>query len=677
MQKTAKNCRLLRESKNDIAVFDTHSLGLYTGRDSYAYNFSKDELRKHMLREKQTYKEEKVYPVFYRPFVPMWVYFDEVFNSSISRLSSIFPTPDTENLAIVVSGRVSDWFDAFITDRIVDYGFMHNTQIFPLYIYTEVRTPNGKTFQKQYNISNDALRLFQKTLKDPTITKEDIFSYVFGLLSTPFYVKRFRNNLSKELPRVPILKRFREISKLGRQLAGVQLIYQQYVWAAVVKEKKKGFAEYTIVKDDELQLLRAGVWPIFISQAFMWWDVITKEEEAKRIFPILIADGSNLIEYVERVKLDEENRELLINEKVKVEDIPEFALKFKIGNCSTIEWVSRYLVRQEDKETGIVWDPRLRVAEFVDIVKKLISFSWMCLEIKDDLNNLYVMSDKSIEEEMILNEVFNLDFHEFVDEYTDKASGKMPDFYLLSKEEGLPDLAIEVKTLRRDLDRPEYYEVPIPKYSLSFRNFWVVLRLNLMPLKEVSPKKVLELWENLGKELSKYKKEWEHGLNEASDKRAWLEEHIGNFLWNYFFADNPAPRRSVRSEGEGDNFVFTVNPPIYWGPENPAFHIKKIEKYVEKSEGKFDNLRKVKSDKSDDSPHWELLLVKGEAVARDDFNFLIEKIKKGLNKNGYDYLPGVRDSGGIYYLIIRVDKGVGVSEGDDWKTQVMRILNKV
>ncbi len=676
MQKAAEICRLLRENGNDIAVFDTHSLGLYTGRDLYAYNFSKAELRKHMLREKQTYKEEKVYPAFYRPFVPMWVYFDEVFNSSISRLSSIFPTSDTENLAIVVSGKGSDWFDAFITDRIVDYGFMYNTQIFPLYIYTEVRTPNGKTFQKQYNISDDALRLFQKTLKDPTITKEDIFSYVFGLLSTPFYVKRFRNNLSKELPRVPILKRFREISNLGRQLAGVQLIYQHYVWAVVMKEEKRGFAEYTIVKDDELQLLRAGFYPILISQAFMRWNVITKEEAAKISFTILIADRSNLIEYVEKVKLDEENRELLINEKVKVKDIPEFALKFKIGNYSPIEWVSKYLVRQEDKEAGIVWDPRLKVEEFVDIVKKLISFSWMCLEIKDDLNNLYVMSDKSIEEEMILNEVFNLDLYEFVDEYTDKASGKMPDFYLLSKEEGLPDLAIEVKTLRRDLDRPEYYEVPIPKYSLSFRNFWVVLRLNLMPLKEVSPKKVLELWENLGKELSKYKEGWEYGLNGASDKRAWLEEHIGNFLWNYFFADNPAPRRSVRSEGEGDNLVFTVNPPIYWGPENPAFHIKKIEKYVEKSERKFDSLRKVKSDKSDNSPHWELLLVKGEAVARDDFNFLIEEIKKGLNKNGYDYLLGVRDSGGIYYLIIRVDKVVGVSEGDDWKTQIMRILNK-
>jgi len=129
MQKRAENCRLLRENGNDIAVFDTHSLGLYTGRDTYIYNFSRNELRKHMERLIDTYTKEKVYPAFYRPFVPMWVYFDGVFNGSISHLPSIFPTPDAENLAIVVSSKGADWFDAFITDRIVDYGFMYTTQI--------------------------------------------------------------------------------------------------------------------------------------------------------------------------------------------------------------------------------------------------------------------------------------------------------------------------------------------------------------------------------------------------------------------------------------------------------------------------------------------------------------------------------------------------------------------
>jgi predicted helicase len=274
-----------RENRSDIAVFDKDSLALWTGIDFYAYNFSKDELRKHMerlidtfnehlkkvwageitkdnleerierddkkikwdfilkdkllrLRRKQAYKEEKVYPAFYRPFVPMWVYFDGVFSSSISRLPSIFPTPDTENLVIVVSGGRAEWFDAFITDRIVACGFMPTTHLFPLYIYTKKRKIYGTTFQKQYNIPDKTLRLFQKALNDISITKEDIFFYVFGVFSTPSYVEKFRNTLSTDFPRVPILDSFREISKLGKQLAEVQLAYQRYVWAVVMKEER-------------------------------------------------------------------------------------------------------------------------------------------------------------------------------------------------------------------------------------------------------------------------------------------------------------------------------------------------------------------------------------------------------------------------------------------------------
>jgi predicted helicase len=72
-----------------------------------------------------------------------------------------------------------------------------------------------------------------------------------------------------------------------------------------------------------------------------------------------------------------------------VQGIPEFALECKVGNYPPIRWVGEYLVREEDKETGIVLDPMLRVEEFVDIVKKLIAFSGKCLEIKQQLKDVY------------------------------------------------------------------------------------------------------------------------------------------------------------------------------------------------------------------------------------------------------------------------------------------------
>jgi predicted helicase len=385
-----------KKNKNDIVVFNVYSSGLKTNRYAYAYNFSKDNLKTHMERlidtfnkhleriwkgditkknleeiiekdqrkikwdrelkdrlfrldEKQKFKDERVFPAFYKPFIPMWVYFDRVFNSMIYRLPSIFPTPNAENLAIVVSGKGSGEFDTIIVDRIADLGFLSPAQLFPLYIYTEKNNIFDRNLQKQENITDQALKLFQKALNTPIITKEDIFYYVFGVLSSPSYVERFKDNLTKELPRVPILESFREISKLGKELAELQLAYQRYVWTVVMKEgENPELPEYSNLK--------------------------------------IIADEEALDEYVEKVRLDKGSREILINEKVKVQGIPEIAFECKVGNYSPIEWVSEYLVREEKGETGIIWDPKLKVEEFINIVKKLIAFSEISTKIKQELD---------------------------------------------------------------------------------------------------------------------------------------------------------------------------------------------------------------------------------------------------------------------------------------------------
>jgi len=134
--------------------------------------------------------------------------------------------------------------------------------------------------------------------------------------------------------------------------------------------------------------------------------------------------------------------------------------------------------------------------------------------------------NKREKEKMILNEVFNLDLHEFVDEYTDegssKASGKTPDFYLRSKGEGLPDLAIEVKTLQRDdyriLDEGSLgkalrkIQSAIVEHSLSIGNLHIVLRLRIPFSVGIPPIKVKETWDSLKEELDKYKEKWEYIL---------------------------------------------------------------------------------------------------------------------------------------------------------------------
>ncbi len=46
--------------------------------------------------------------------------------------------------------------------------------------------------------------------------------------------------------------------------------------------------------------------------------------------------------------------------------------------------LSRYLVKKEDEDTGVVWDRRIRVEEFIKIMlMKFVAFLGMCLEIKE------------------------------------------------------------------------------------------------------------------------------------------------------------------------------------------------------------------------------------------------------------------------------------------------------
>ena len=55
-----------------------------------------------------------------------------------------------------------------------------------------------------------------------SLTKEDLFYYIYGLLHSPDYRSRYADNLGKELPRIPAVKTFgdfRAFSKAGRELA--------------------------------------------------------------------------------------------------------------------------------------------------------------------------------------------------------------------------------------------------------------------------------------------------------------------------------------------------------------------------------------------------------------------------------------------------------------------------
>jgi hypothetical protein len=70
-------------------------------------------------------------------------------------------------------------------------------QCFPFYTYAEDGT------HRRENITDWGLEQFRAHYHDPSITKWDIFHYIYSVLHHPEYRERYAANLRRELPRIP------------------------------------------------------------------------------------------------------------------------------------------------------------------------------------------------------------------------------------------------------------------------------------------------------------------------------------------------------------------------------------------------------------------------------------------------------------------------------------------
>jgi hypothetical protein len=72
-------------------------------------------------------------------------------------------------------------------------------QCFPFYTYAE----DGS--KRRENITDWALEQFRARYHDPSISKWDIFHYIYAVLHHPEYRERYAANLRRELPRIPFV----------------------------------------------------------------------------------------------------------------------------------------------------------------------------------------------------------------------------------------------------------------------------------------------------------------------------------------------------------------------------------------------------------------------------------------------------------------------------------------
>ena len=269
---------------------------------------------------------DAILEVHYRPFTKQAGYFSRDLNERVYQLPKLFPETGNSNLVIKVSGTGAANFSTLLIDAIPSYDLLTKGQCFPLKLYEPANADDdlfatGETgYTERDGISDAGLKHFQAAYSDEQINKEDLFYYIYGLLHSPDYRERFKNNLSKELPRIPAVKSaddFWVFSKAGRALGDLHVNYESVdPYPVVIKEGSLETAVY---------------------------------------------DSAEAFYRVEKMKFggkgkDKDKTTVHYNQRITMTGIPLAAYDYVVNGKPALDWVMERQCVKTDKASGIVND---------------------------------------------------------------------------------------------------------------------------------------------------------------------------------------------------------------------------------------------------------------------------------------------------------------------------------
>lgn len=379
---------------NEKSFFTTYSLGIATNKDVFLYNYSSKKLNDNVNRmidfyneQRGKYHSESNYSLIYdnkkivwtdlfqrslknneefesfnnyylctssyRPFCKQKFYYKKELLQRTYQQLSIFPAPEYENMVICVPGNGSSKeFSCLISKNICDLNMLSaGSQCFPLFWYKKnekdnLFSMNDKEFTKEDGISNYIFKNICSKLNQ-SITKEEIFYYVYGILHSNDYRKTFSSDLKKDLPRIPIVSdydTFISFVNAGKKLANLHLNYESikpYDKCNIISYPN---SNYSVIK------MKFG-----------------KNKD------------KTIIEY---------------NDKIFITNIPMKAYDYVINGKSAIEWVMERYAITTDSKSGIVNNPNDWCKEVNDekyilnLLLRIINVSLQTVDIVESLPKL-------------------------------------------------------------------------------------------------------------------------------------------------------------------------------------------------------------------------------------------------------------------------------------------------
>lgn len=366
-------------------LFVNYSNGLKTNGDAWMYNASEASLAKNMARFVATYNAEtiryqqstksvrfedfaeldatkikwhsgiipkaisgkigdfdpgRIRTSLYRPFEMSFVYYDPMFVQRVARMPEIFPlSGDAKNLVIHATGVGSRDFSVIMTDVPPCLDNMEKGQCFPRYLFEkENRDSNDDLFtgdptndglRRRDALTDEGLAYFRTAYPGETITKDDLFYYIYGLLHSEQYRSRFADNLSKALPRIPAVKTAKDF------------------WAFVEAGRKLGdlHCAYETVEP----------FPVTIAQGALELAHIPDPERFYRVEKMRFGG--------KRPDLDKTT--VIYNSNITLTGIPAEAYDYVVNGKAALEWVMERQSVKTDKASGIVNDANRYAIETV------------------------------------------------------------------------------------------------------------------------------------------------------------------------------------------------------------------------------------------------------------------------------------------------------------------------
>jgi len=386
----------------DLGIFSYSGPGLVSSRDAWVYNFSTKDLLSnisYMINNYNKLLKNEVLPdtafkesrdkinwsrslkkkfqdkkllnssaelkkTMYRPFTKTNLYFHESLIESKGKTDTYFLNKDDR--AIIVSGVGSQDFSCLMVNEIPCLDLVSKGQCFPLKVYDHAITEDG-LFKKTKNknstmfiesVSNECLNKIQKLYNRDTITKEEIFYYIYGLLHSFEYKERFKNNLTKELPRIFIVKYFEDFikfTKAGKKLSNLHVDYENI-----------------------------NLYPVTFKQGILEF-----------------ADISDPVSFFRVTKMKFKNKKnrtsIIYNHNITIENIPFEAWDYVVSGKPALMWVMERQSVSKDAASNIVNDANKYANETMknpayplELLQRIITVSLETMKIVRSLPNLNI-----------------------------------------------------------------------------------------------------------------------------------------------------------------------------------------------------------------------------------------------------------------------------------------------